>query len=52
MRTFESDFDSVFGYDGLSPFEERRLAARRRANDMLDSRDPDYVDHTEENDDE
>jgi hypothetical protein len=40
------------GYDGLSPFEERRLAARRRANDMLDSRDPDYVDYTEENDDE
>ena len=35
------------GYDGLSPFEERRLAARKRANDMLDQRDPDYVDYEE-----
>ena len=36
------------GYDGLSPFEERRLAARRMANDMLDPRDPDYVDYEED----
>lgn len=36
------------GYDGASPFEERRLAARKRANDMLDPRDPDYVDHDDE----
>lgn len=40
------------GYDGPSPFEERRLAAKRRANDMLDPRDPDYVDYTEEQEDE
>ena len=54
MRTFDSDFDSVFRdeYDGPSPFEERRLAAKRRANNMLDTRDPDYVDYTEEQDDE
>jgi len=30
------------GYDGPSPFEERRMAARKRQNDMLDCRDPDH----------
>lgn len=40
------------GYDGPSPFESRRLAARRRANDMLDPRDPDYYDYHDNDDDE
>ena len=35
------------GYDGASHFEERRLAERKRANDMLDPRDPDYVDYVD-----
>lgn len=36
------------GYDGPSPFEERRRAAMKRRNDMLDPRDPDYIDMDEE----
>lgn len=36
------------GYDGPSPFEERRLANRRRRNAMLDPRDPDYDETLEE----
>ena len=40
------------GYDGASPFEERRLAARKRANDMLDPRDPDYEEYEEYEEDE
>jgi len=31
------------GYDGPSPFEERRQANRRRRNGMLDCRDPDHT---------
>lgn len=36
------------GYDGPSPFEERRLANRRHRNAMLDPRDPDYDETLEE----
>lgn len=46
MSRHEDAIDA--GYDGPSPFEERRLAARRRANDMLDDRDPDYIQDDEE----
>lgn len=53
MRTFQSDFDSVFGYDGPSPFEEKRMKARRDAN-PADCRDPDHTgcESCQENDDE
>jgi hypothetical protein len=30
------------GYDGPSPFNERRKAAQKRKNDALDCRDPDH----------
>jgi hypothetical protein len=38
----ERAFADIFGYDGLSPFEEKRMKAMRDANEMLDCRDPDH----------
>lgn len=40
------------GYDGDDPLTEARQRNFERKNNMLDERDPDYVEPPEEDDDE
>lgn len=45
------DFDPD-GYDGPSMFVINNMAARRRANELLDDRDPDYIQPPEDEEQE